>query len=352
MSGKIYLLSEKKNRYKANLHCHSTVSDGCYTPEQLKRIYKERGYAILAITDHEVLVPHNELNDTDFLTLPGYELQTFGDKHLPKLMRRVNHMNLYPRDPNNKKLPFFNISDVMQLDKPPDISKAEYSGPQLEKEYSVKGLNRLIAMAREAGFIVSYNHPTWSKEDAGIYTNLEGIFAMEIYNSGCEQSGYDTYCPWIYEEMLRSGQHIGCVASDDTHKAEDLFGGFTVIYADKLEHRQIISALEEGDYYASRGPEINALWYEDGIFHIESSPAKRIIVSNSGRRKESISLRTAEKGLIDGGEFPIDDTDLYVRFTVQDEMGRTANTRAYWREEFESSPASIADICRRKIAVG
>ena len=213
-------------------------------------------------------------------------------------------------------------------------------------------MNRLIAMAREAGFIVSYNHPTWSKEDAGIYTNLEGIFAMEIYNSGCEQSGYDTYCPWIYEEMLRSGQHIGCVASDDTHKAEDLCGGFTVIYADKLEHRQIISALEEGDYYASRGPEINALWYEDGIFHIESSPAKRIIVSNSGRRKESISLRTAEKGLIDGGEFPIDDTDLYVRFTVQDEMGRTANTRAYWREEFESSPASIADICRRKIAVG
>lgn len=352
MSGKIYLLSEKKNRYKANLHCHSTVSDGCYTPEQLKRIYKERGYAILAITDHEVLVPHNELSDDDFLLLPGYELQTFGDKHLPKLMRRVNHMNLYPRDPNNKKLPFFNISDVMQLDKPPDISKAEYSGPQLEKEYSVKGLNRLIAMAREAGFIVSYNHPTWSKEDAGIYTNLEGIFAMEIYNSGCEQSGYDTYCPWIYEEMLRSGQHIGCVASDDTHKAEDLFGGFTVIYADKLEHRQIISALEKGDYYASRGPEINALWYEDGIFHIESSPAKRIIVSNSGRRKESISLRTAEKGLIDGGEFPIDDTDLYVRFTVQDEMGRTANTRAYWREEFESSPASIADICRRKIAVG
>lgn len=351
MSGKIYLLSEKKNRYKANLHCHSTVSDGCYTPEQLKRIYKERGYAILAITDHEVLVPHNELSDDDFLLLPGYELQTFGDKHLPKLMRRVNHMNLYPRDPNNKKLPFFNISDVMQLDKPPDISKAEYSGPQLEKEYSVKGLNRLIAMAREAGFIVSYNHPTWSKEDAGIYTNLEGIFAMEIYNSGCEQSGYDTYCPWIYEEMLRSGQHIGCVASDDTHKAEDLFGGFTVIYADKLEHRQIISALEEGDYYASRGPEINALWYEDGIFHIESSPAKRIIVSNSGRRKESISLRTAEKGLIDGGEFPIDDTDLYVRFTVQDEMGRTANTRAYWREEFEKTPAAIPNICCRKIGI-
>lgn len=352
MKNRIYLLNEKKNRYKANLHCHSTISDGIYTPEQLKEIYKERGYKILAITDHEVLVPHCELNDDNFLLMPGYELQTFGDKELPKLMRRVNHLNLYPKNQDNCILPFFSIDDVMQLDKPPDISKVKYRNPQLEKEYSVEGLNKLIAAARESGFIVCYNHPTWSKEDAGIYTNLKGLFAMEIYNSGCEQAGYDTYCPWIYDEMMRSGQHIGCVAGDDTHRAQDLFGGFTMIYADELEHGQIIRALEQGEYYASRGPEIKSLWYEDGAFHIECSPAKKIIVSNSGRRKESISLRIAEKGLLDSGEFPIDDTDLYVRFTIQDETGRTANTRAYWREEFESSPASIPDICCRKIAEG
>ena len=107
MSGKIYLLSEKKNRYKANLHCHSTVSDGCYTPEQLKRIYKERGYAILAITDHEVLVPHNELSDDDFLLLPGYELQTFGDKHLPKLMRRGKPHESVPTRSKQQKIAVF-----------------------------------------------------------------------------------------------------------------------------------------------------------------------------------------------------------------------------------------------------
>ena len=29
--------------YKANLHCHTTVSDGHYSPEDVKEYYKEHG---------------------------------------------------------------------------------------------------------------------------------------------------------------------------------------------------------------------------------------------------------------------------------------------------------------------
>jgi len=348
---RVYLLSESKNRYKANLHCHSTVSDGEHSPEQLKELYKGRGYSILAYTDHEVMVLHNELTDDEFLAMPGYEVQTFGDKHLPKLMRRVSHMNYYPKDPNNNKLPFFSISDLMQLDRPPDFSAQVYDGDGDDvKEYSVEGLNALIARAKEQGYIVCLNHPTWSKEDASIYTNLEGLFAVEIYNNGCQLMGYDSYCPVVYEEMLRSGQRIGCLATDDTHHDADLFGGFTMVYADELTHSAVIEALEKGDYYASRGPVIEKLWYEDGIFHIECSGAAEIIVSNSGRRKPNISVKKAQFGeLLTCAEFPICDNDLYVRFTVRDEAGRTANTRAYWREEFEASPADIPNTCCRKI---
>ncbi len=79
MKKRTYLIDYRKNCYKANLHCHSTISDGVMTPEELKKNYKSRGYSILAYTDHEVLVPHNELNDEDFLTLPGYEVQVYGD---------------------------------------------------------------------------------------------------------------------------------------------------------------------------------------------------------------------------------------------------------------------------------
>ncbi len=42
--------------YKANPHCHSTVSDGANTPEEMKAYYRSHGYQILALTDHELLV--------------------------------------------------------------------------------------------------------------------------------------------------------------------------------------------------------------------------------------------------------------------------------------------------------
>lgn len=52
---KKYLLPKSGSFYKANLHCHSTVSDGKLTPEELKKIYKEKGYSVIAYTDHDVL---------------------------------------------------------------------------------------------------------------------------------------------------------------------------------------------------------------------------------------------------------------------------------------------------------
>lgn len=42
------LLDEDLNRYKANLHCHTTVSDGRLTPEAVKKLYKENGYSVIA----------------------------------------------------------------------------------------------------------------------------------------------------------------------------------------------------------------------------------------------------------------------------------------------------------------
>ena len=37
---KRFLLPESGTFYKANLHCHTNLSDGHLTPEEIKRIYK------------------------------------------------------------------------------------------------------------------------------------------------------------------------------------------------------------------------------------------------------------------------------------------------------------------------
>ena len=70
---KRFLISPDKKQYKANLHCHSTLSDGSRTPLELKAMYKEHGYDILAITDHCHPKSHASLSDKDFLMLTGYE---------------------------------------------------------------------------------------------------------------------------------------------------------------------------------------------------------------------------------------------------------------------------------------
>ena len=72
MSKKIFI-SENIPQYKANLHSHSTLSDGALTPRQLKDIYKARGYSILAITDHNLPCDHSEMNEDGFMMLTGYE---------------------------------------------------------------------------------------------------------------------------------------------------------------------------------------------------------------------------------------------------------------------------------------
>lgn len=45
----------------ANLHLHSTHSDGVYSPTELVTISKNEGYKALAITDHDTVSAYPEL---------------------------------------------------------------------------------------------------------------------------------------------------------------------------------------------------------------------------------------------------------------------------------------------------
>lgn len=45
----------------ANLHLHSTHSDGVFTPEELVKYAKEEGYKAISITDHDTATAYDEL---------------------------------------------------------------------------------------------------------------------------------------------------------------------------------------------------------------------------------------------------------------------------------------------------
>ncbi len=311
-----YLLPETGNFYKANLHCHSVISDGKLTVEQLKEAYMKEGYSIIAYTDHSQYVSHNDLSDENFLAINSYEEDISDWAVKDSRFRRCYHFNCYDKDPDGKK-------DV--LEPLPDYN-------------DIDGINEYIARLNEAGFLVCYNHPNWSLQNLDDYGGLKGLFAAEIYNHSAVIDGIDGNQEIPYDNLLRAGNKLFCVATDDNHDVYDFdhplndsFGGFIWIKAPSLDYRAVIEALEKGDFYSSMGPEIYELYVEDDRVHLECSPASKIILTTFGRRSE---IRRAKKGeSVSCADFSVDPTDKYIRIQIEDAGGLRANTNAYFVED-------------------
>ena len=97
-----YLLPESGKFYKSNLHVHTDISDGKITPEEAKEGYKSHGYSVLAYTDHEVFVPHNDLSDEDFIALNAVEIAINDNWPGGFKYNKTFHLNLYARSSDIK----------------------------------------------------------------------------------------------------------------------------------------------------------------------------------------------------------------------------------------------------------
>lgn len=332
------LLDSKKNFYKANLHCHSTVSDGRKTPEELKNMYKEQGYSAIAYTDHDVLLDHSELSDDEFIALNGYEMEINGEPEEGKGWdeAKVCHLCYVALEPDNLTQVCYHRSWYLFGNAPSyrDQIKFDDSKPDFVRKYTPECINEMIAEGRNNGFFVTYNHPAWSLENLNDYGAYKGMNAMEICNYGCFEAGWDDYNEKEYDDLLRAGRKIFCISTDDNHNSRnDSFGGFTMINTDALEYKKLTDALLNGDFYASQGPEIYELWYEDGKIGIKCSDAAKVVL-NTGKRRAAVVYATGDTPVTEA-VFDVHDTDGYVRITVTDASGKHANTNAYFVEDLK-----------------
>lgn len=327
------LLDSQKKFFKANLHCHSTISDGTKTPEEIKEMYMQNGYSIVAYTDHDVLLDHSDLCDENFLALNGMEME-FGAEDEEFSLVKVCHLCFIALEADNLNQFCYHRSKYLFGNAPKyrHLLKFDEAKPDFERKYTPECINEVISEGRKNGFFVTYNHPSWSLENLDDYGKYKGMNAMEICNYCCVRMGYDDYNEKEYDDILRTGQKIFCIAADDNHNhIKDSFGGFTVINADALEYRTVTEALEKGNCYASQGPEIKELWYEDGKIGITCSSAEKIVLNTGIRRTEAV-FREGEEPLT-SAVFSVGEKDRYVRITVTDSSGKHANTHAYFTED-------------------
>lgn len=328
------LLDSSKPFFKANLHCHSTLSDGIMSPEQLKSVYKANGYAVLAITDHEHIIDFSYLNDPDFLTITSTELAVKEIAHMStndKHDMKVCHLNLYARRPGMIDTPCYSSVYDHYVN---DLNRhlIVHTEGEYEREYSHEGISEIIRIANEKGFLVSYNHPGWSLENARDYLGYKGIWAVEIYNWDSAVTGRHEYYINAYDDFLRDGQRIACTANDDNHSERDICGGWNMINADALDYGAVIEAMEQHRLYASTGPVIHELYVEGDTAYLAFSKGAYATMSTKGRRVEQ-RMATVPDGISYVSFRILRDKDVYIRFNVVDAQGRWANTCAYFIDE-------------------
>lgn len=336
-----YLISPTKKQYKANLHCHSVLSDGRKTPEELKEMYKSHGYSVLSITDHERPAEHQRLADDDFIMLTGYECYIRPDPDAKyDIYSPEIHLNLFARDPKNVSFVCFNEHYAKYLRRDNALEGLVHVGSERPREYSVEYINEYIRTAKENGYIVAYNHPYWSMESEEKILSYEGLFSMEMCNYGSYLMNNIEYSGAIYDKMLTSGKHIFCHGADDNHNVYpeghpvcDSFGAFTMIMPESFSYSGVFEAMEKGEMYSSMGPTFKEISVDGDTVHIECSEVSHIFMYMGSKVPRYLHVNRGE--VMTSADLKIAPEAKYIRISIRDDEGRWADTRGFFPEEFK-----------------
>ncbi|MBQ4579421.1 MAG: CehA/McbA family metallohydrolase [Clostridia bacterium] len=287
---------------KGALHVHTTRSDGKGTPDEVIRLHYENGYHFMALTDHNV-VNHVNHADVPMTMLSGIER----DLRLPGRAYDKPHC--------------VHVVGVGVPGDPAAPGQDVYPGHAGNGECGADA-QPMIDDMHAWGMKTIYAHPEWSGTTWQDFKDLRGNFAMEVWNTGCAmENALDTNAPY-WDEALDAGVRIWGVATDDGHPVYQHCQGWVQVAAEN-DAASILDALEKGEFYASCGPEIKDFYIEDGVAHVECSPAASI---------QFISLRhplpccRMEQEPLTSAECKVPEGLKYVRASVVDEKGRRAWT--------------------------
>ena len=275
------------------------------TPEKQAEDYRAQGYDFLALTDHNVMPTHAQLGREDFLMLPGWE------RDIPYGTTKCIHLvGLFPADT-------------------PDDAfvRRERGNPDT---MSMQDL--VDEMKREGQFVV-LAHPVWSRMEPEEIRALQGIDAIEVFNTGTERLCHAGHSEIHWDMLLREGRRVLGIACDDTHgktAKSDRFGGWIMVSAPRLTREDILAALRAGDFYATQGPTLQDVSIKDGVVHVACSPCSEVhVITYPPRGKAHYAI---ERPLTEVS-YPLKGGESYVRVECVDVYGRTAWSNAIFLDE-------------------
>ena len=334
-----YLISEKGKFYKANLHSHSRCSDGQFQPAEMKEFYMKCGYSIIAYSDHDIVASHHELSDENFLALTACEYEVDGKMEGTDYPITCHFGAISLKEDQGDQLFWRRDNELWFVkERAGHLARFDPNEPVYERKYTPECINDMMKRLKDAGYFVIYNHPSWSQENYPIYSQYSQMDALEIMNSEAHMiAGCIEHDEQVYDDLLRQGKRIYCVAGDDNHAAFEPYSPwktlckcYTVIKAEKLDYPSVARALKNGDFYASQGPVLKSLYVEDGKLCVECEPVSKIIFTGFPKRGTVVLNK---EGTVDYAEIKLDSENEYIRVTLVDEQGKKAFTNAYFLDE-------------------
>jgi len=257
---------------KADLHTHTTHSDGALTPEELVRKAKSKGLAAIAIADHDNVAGLAEATEVGrsigVEVIPGLELSaTLGEKDVhilayffdpthPRLLEYLEFFRLERRKRAERIVRKLNGLDIpLSLDSVldqagigsvgrPHIASAlveeghtqnyqeafiKYigsNGPAFEKKYQV-GPAEAVQLIAQAGGLSFFAHPGKHTTEADLVAlmdvGLDGIEVIHPSHSPTLQKHYRSLASQYF--LLQSG---GSDFHGGKKNDEAVFGAYTV----------------------------------------------------------------------------------------------------------------------------
>jgi hypothetical protein len=274
----------KYGQYKANLHTHTMVSDGWINPHTVVEKYREAGYRILAISDH------------NSVTWPWEEFSGF--KVSGKTEKRIAGKELKPQEEEAMTpgdLDFRNVS-------PSDMGMVAIQANELSSHHHMNSffsdhngtkteIESLNATAAKNGLTV-LNHPGRYHEPdpkhyslewyLDLYKRYPHLLGMEVYNCGKRFPHDDLLWDSILVVMAPVRPVWG-FSNDDMHSMRDFGRNWNVFPLPELSEQEVRRAMEEGAFYFVYAPDGYNELLTPVIESVKVSQRKRKIEINASK---------------------------------------------------------------------
>lgn len=320
---------KKKNKYKGQLHCHTTNSDGKWSVDKTMTKYSEAGYDFITITDHNFIT--EEPTDLHGMVWIGNSLEDTNNR------AGYQHCNI--------------IGAKSVVGKYDGYTNSNTVGSMIN-DY-----------VKNQGAILQYNHP----DDTVVYVSNNdldnmpnGISLIEIYNSCdiawkktvskksdlpltgnklndmfyCEEDGKkyfnrnfrdgmtnvwevtETREPVEQERgfvhLLDAGKKVFGTATDDCHFDCTFNYGWIQVFANSRSKNAIMNGLLSGNFYASCGVELSDISVEDGQYIVNVENGENAIITFYGEGMKVLKVCNGTNAV-----YEFDGTEKYVRATIQ-----------------------------------